>query len=101
MENGVVNLTNGLDGGQFDLQVCCLLREGAFAARLKDKKVACLHKGAGFSWQTVTLLRDYFLQTRPEIIHTHNLGTLIYTALALRGSRRIPILHGEHAEFSR
>lgn len=102
MENGVVNLMNGLAHEQcLDMKVCCLIQAGAFARRLPaDRQPVVLQKQAGFSWQTVRDLREVFRQNKPAIIHTHNLGTLIYTALARQDSASFPILHGEHAEFS-
>lgn len=101
MENGVVNLANGLAREEFLLRVCCLIRPGAFAVRLSQKDgVVSLDKKPGFSWEAVQKLRAHFRESRPDIIHTHNLGTLIYTVLALRGNSTVPILHGEHAEFS-
>lgn len=100
MENGVVNLVNSLDPTEFDLNVCCLVKAGAFADRLpKNKQPVVLDKPSGFSWQTVNQLREVFQRCGPTIVHTHNLGTLIYSVLAARGSSAWPILHGEHAEF--
>lgn len=101
MENGVVNLANGLDDQEFRIEVCCLNRAGDFASRLKNRKmVRVLDKQPGFSWTAVRRLREVFKQVQPAIIHTHNLGTLIYSVLARPGKACLPILHGEHAEFA-
>lgn len=101
MENGVVNLMNGLTTSDLDLKVCCLIRAGAFAQRLSaQKQPVVLNKPPGFSWAAVKALREVFQEVKPAIIHTHNLGTLIYSVLARPENKNLPILHGEHAEFA-
>lgn len=101
MENGVVNLMNGLSVEDLDLKVCCLIRAGAFAQRLPaQKQPVVLNKPPGFSWAAVKALREVFQEVKPAIIHTHNLGTLIYSVLARPVASQFPILHGEHAEFA-
>jgi len=96
MENGVVNLARGL-AGTFDTQIVCLTRRGEFADRLAPQQVTALGKGEGFSWGTVARLAWLLLRLRPDVVHTHNLGPLLYTALATAGGRTSSILHGEHS----
>jgi glycosyltransferase involved in cell wall biosynthesis len=101
MENGVVNLANGLDEKEFRLEICCLNKAGEFASRVRKRNaVRVLDKPPGFSWQAVRRLRKVFEEVQPAIVHTHNLGTLIYSVLARPRNSRLPILHGEHAEFA-
>lgn len=96
MENGVVNLARGLDGS-FETHIVCLTRRGEFADRLAERQVTALGKAEGFSWVTVSRLAWLFLRLRPDVVHTHNLGPLLYAALATFGGRTFPILHGEHS----
>lgn len=96
MENGVVNVVRGLDGA-FDSHVICLTRRGEFAERLAPGQVTALGKGEGFSWAAVARLGWHLLHLRPDLVHTHNLGPLIYSALATAGGRLFSILHGEHS----
>jgi glycosyltransferase involved in cell wall biosynthesis len=92
---------NRLPAQEFETRVCCLVKAGAFAERLKkDTQLRALDKPHGFSWQAVFRLAALVREWRPDIIHTHNIGTLIYTALALPGMPKSVLLHGEHAEFS-
>jgi len=101
MENGVANLANRLPAHEFETRVCCLVKAGAFAERLKKgTQLRALDKPHGFSWQAVSRLAALVQEWRPDIIHTHNIGTLIYTALALPRMPKCVLLHGEHAEFS-
>jgi glycosyltransferase involved in cell wall biosynthesis len=101
LENGVVNLANGMDAARFSVGICCLGEPGAFAGRLRDpENLTALHKGAGFSPGTALALARAVARWRPHLIHTHNLGPLIYAALATGGGWLRPILHGEHAELA-
>jgi len=100
MENGVINLANQLDG-RCELHVACLDHAGVMAPRLAHpERVHVLGKPAGFSIHGVKELGRCIRGVQPDIIHTHNLGPLIYGALATRWGRTAPILHGEHSQFS-
>lgn len=96
MENGVVNLARGL-GAEFDTHIVCLTRRGEFAERLPADRVVALGKGEGFSLGAVIRLGGHILRLRPDLIHTHNAGPLVYAALATVGGLVRPILHGEHS----
>lgn len=98
MENGVVNVANGLNVEEFDVQVCCLNRAGEFAARLRrPESVRVLGKPPGFSWRAALGLARLIAQVRPHVLHTHNLGPLIYGGLASGFGARCVVLHGEHS----
>lgn len=100
MENGVVNVARMLDPRQFEVHVCCLERRGAFADRLPNPDhVTILDKPLGFSWPTVFRLAKLIWRLRPHVIHSHNLGPLVYSALATGFGRWRPILHGEHGQL--
>ena len=98
MENGVVNLANSLDPAEFDVQVCCLEAAGEFAPRLS--RPDCVHvlgKPPGFCWQATATLARLISRFRPHVVHTHNLGPLIYGSLASGFGLRCAVLHGEHS----
>jgi glycosyltransferase involved in cell wall biosynthesis len=97
MENGLTNVAGRLDPGEFEVHVCCLERSGPFAQRLpQPENVTVLHKPPGFSWRAVRDLRRTLRRVRPQVVHSHNLGPLIYTGLASVMGGGIPVLHGEH-----
>jgi len=97
MENGLVNVANALDRDEFEIHVCCLERGGPFAARLPNpNNVHVLGKQPGFSIKTVFALKKLISRIKPDVLHSHNLGPLIYASLATRLGRWKPILHGEH-----
>lgn len=100
MENGVVNLIAALSA-DFEFQVACLKRRGLFAERLpKPGNVCVLGKKSGFSLQAAMRLAVKISQLKPDVIHTHNLGPLIYSSLATLGGLVKPILHGEHSQLT-
>jgi len=101
MENGVVNIVRGLSDNGFEMQVACLERRGVFADRLgKGARVSVLGKKKGFSPKAAAKLAWIISRQRPQVLHTHNLGPLIYGALATFGGKTARILHGEHSALT-
>lgn len=97
MENGVVNVARGLDTKQFEVHAACLERGGSFVERLPEpQNVYVLNKQPGFSWRTVFALAKLISKLKPDVVHTHNLGPLIYAGLATAMGRTRSVLHGEH-----
>ena len=100
LENGVVNVARRLHGRGFDVHAGCLRFRGDFAERMPDpSKVVVLGKGAGFSPMAVVRLWRLIRSVGADVIHSHNLGTLIYASLATLGGRTVPIVHGEHGQL--
>lgn len=101
LENGVVNLANLLDPERFQTSIICLERIGEFSQRLSDStRLTCLNKPAGFRASSIARLAGIISETRPDIIHTHNLGPLIYGTLAnLISGNTAAVLQGEHAQL--
>jgi glycosyltransferase involved in cell wall biosynthesis len=101
MENGVINLARGLEARGFEAHVACLERRGAFADRLPaSSKVLLLGKSGGFSLGAAWRLARAIKQLRPDVIHSHNLGPLIYTGLARLLTRRGSWVQGEHSQLT-
>ena len=101
MENGVVNMVRALEPRGFEIHIACLERRGAFAERLPHpERVTVLGKARGFSPRAALLLAAEITRLRPDAIHSHNLGALIYAALATAGGRRTALLHGEHSQLT-
>ena len=100
LENGIVNVAACLDPERFRVSVCCLERAGAFAGRLPPAShVVVLNKQPGVSIKTIFKLRSTIQRLKPDIIHTHGLGPLLYSAAATFCSQHQTILHGEHREL--
>src|SRR6188472_3490772 len=97
MENGLVNVASRLCSEEFEVHVCCLERGGDFIQRLPNPAhVSVLKKPSGFSFRTVAALAKVISEVRPTLVHSHNLGPLIYSSLATGFGLSRPILQGEH-----
>ena len=101
MENGVVNMARALEPRGFEVHVACLERPGAFAARLPHPgHVTVLGKAGGFSPRAALRLAGEITRLRPDVLHSHNLGALIYASLATVGGQRCALLQGEHSQLT-
>jgi len=101
MENGIVNLSHALEGKGIEFHIACLERRGKFAERLASpERVTILGKGNGFSPRSSWRLARLIARLRPDIVHSHNLGPLIYAGLATLGGRTCVLLHGEHSQLT-
>lgn len=101
MENGVCNLSIGLQGRGFQTHIACIEKSGVFAKRLPDSiQVITLGKRNGFSPSVIWSLHILIRSFRPALVHTHNLGPLIYSSIATFGGKICPILHGEHSQLA-
>lgn len=102
LENGVVNVAKSLHGNGFEIGAACLRFRGEFAERMPDPDgVVVMGKIEGFSWAAVRALRRHLREVGADVVHTHNLGTLIYGALATFGGLTQPIVHGEHGQLQK
>lgn len=101
MENGIVNVAGSLEG-RVDSWVAALSERGIFSKRMPTpSQVVELGKEGGFSIRVASRLAKIIDEVRPDVIHSHNLGPLIYLRVArfLGGflHRFPPIVHGEHS----
>lgn len=99
MENIMVQVSNRLDPAEFEIVVCCLSRKGPFAERLREGiETVSLDKPPGFSPAAARALGKVIREGDFDLVHTHHLGGLIYTALARRkpAAARPRIIHSEH-----
>ncbi len=100
MENQLVALLNRLDPALHRFEVCCLREPGVNAEKLDPQiPLHCFRKPEGFQWRSVRDLR-WLLAKGFDVVHTHNLGSLIYATMATRGGRQCAIFHGEHAQMA-
>jgi sugar transferase (PEP-CTERM/EpsH1 system associated) len=97
LENGVVNVINGLPETLFRHAVIALTDASDFQRRIrrKDVTVHALNKRAGKDPGSYMRLFRLLRQLRPAIVHTRNLGTLDCTLVARLAG--VPSrIHGEH-----
>lgn len=97
LENGVVNVVNGLDRGEFRSSVCCLQRSGEFAARLRpDVPVSVMGLQPGNDPVLPLRLAKLLRRTGVDIVHTRNAEPFFYGYLAARLARIPVVVHSEH-----
>jgi sugar transferase (PEP-CTERM/EpsH1 system associated) len=97
LENGVVNVINGLDPAEFRSSVCCLQRAGEFAARLgPDVAIASMDLRPGNDpWMPLRVAR-LLRRWDVDIVHTRNAESFFYGILAARLARVLAVVHSEH-----
>ena len=97
LENGVVNVANGLDPGEFRSSVCCLRRSGEFAGRLRPGvPVSVMGLRPGNDPVLPLRLAKLLRKTRVDIVHTRNAEPFFYGYLAARLARIPVVVHSEH-----
>jgi sugar transferase (PEP-CTERM/EpsH1 system associated) len=96
MENGLVNLINGL-GDEFRHAIACIEDFSEFRERLSDRRmpVLALHRSRVGVWRLRREIFSLCRRLRPDIVHTRNLSGL--DALVPATFAGVPIrVHGEH-----
>lgn len=98
LENGVVNVINGLDPARFRSSVTCLQQAGPFAARIRspDVEVHALGLRAGNDAMLPLRLAALFRRTETDIVHTRNAEAFFYGFLGAKLARRPALIHSEH-----
>lgn len=97
LENGVVNVVNGLPDTAFRHAIIALTEASDFQRRIRrpDVSVHALNKRQGKDPGAYMRLFRLLRQLRPAIVHTRNLGTLDCTLVARLAG--VPSrIHGEH-----
>lgn len=95
-----MRVSHALDDSHFDIHVCCISDAGALATRLPRNRVHVLNKPEGIQLHAVLKVKQLINRLRPDVVHTHNLGTLVYGSAASKWGSSVPILHGEHAQLT-
>jgi sugar transferase (PEP-CTERM/EpsH1 system associated) len=97
LENGVVNVVNGLDAGQFRSSVCCLQSAGEFAARINGTaEVVEMGLRPGNDWLMPLRLAKLLRSLRVDILHTRNAEPFFY-GMAAAWLAGVPVvIHSEH-----
>jgi len=96
LENGVVNVINGLSSKSCRHAVIALTEATEFADRLTEGvSVYSLNKKPGKDPGAYVRLYKLLRKLRPDIVHTRNIGTMDCAFVAFLA--RVPVrIHGEH-----
>lgn len=97
LENGVVNVVNGLDRDRFRSSICCVRRTGAFASRVRsDVAIESMNTQGGNSPRTVLRLAKLFRSWGVDIVHTRNAEPFFFGILGARLAGVTTVIHSEH-----
>lgn len=98
LENGVVNVINGLDSGMFRSSVCCLQEFGEFEHRIMNPAVGryVMNLRPGNDWRLPFRLASLFRGIGADIVHTRNAEAGFYGIIGARLARVRGIVHSEH-----
>jgi sugar transferase (PEP-CTERM/EpsH1 system associated) len=97
MENGLINLVDGMSGLPFRHAIVCIEDYSEFRQRLRrrDVEVIALHRSREGIWRTRRRLYQLCRHLRPSIVHTRNLSGLDALLPARLAGVRCCV-HGEH-----
>lgn len=98
LENGVVNVINGLEQNRFRSSVVCLKEAGAFADRISTAgtKVHVMGLKPGVDLRMPWRLASLFRRERIDIVHTRNAEAFFYGCVGARLGRVGRVVHSEH-----
>ena len=76
----------------------CLERPGTLAGQVEalGVELLCADKRPGLRYDTVGRLRALLRQLKPDVVHTHQIGVLIYAGPAARREKVPVVVHTEH-----
>ena len=97
LENGVVNLINGMDARRFEHVVCTIRGLGGNAERLPSDRVQVVNLGetGTFTRLQLPLLLRVIRDVKPDVVHSRNWGA-IEAVVAARCARVGGVVHSEH-----
>lgn len=98
LERNIVNQVRERHALGQRVSVVCLERPGVLASQVEELggRVVCLDKKPGIQLSLILKMRSVLRELRPDIVHTHQIPTLIYTGLASRWLGAVRIVHTEH-----
>ena len=98
LENGLVNVINGLPAGKFRHAIICLAGYSAFSRRIEcpDVEIIDLGKRPGKDPLAYLRLWRLLMRLRPDLVHTRNSGAMDCAVIAFAAGvpRRIHGCHG-------
>jgi len=100
IERCVAHLANHLDRSQFQPMIVSLTRNGTAADWIEndDVPVVEIQKRNGNDPSAVLRLARQFKQHNVDVVHSHNWGTLVETAVARRWAGVTGHVHTEHGQ---
>jgi sugar transferase (PEP-CTERM/EpsH1 system associated) len=101
LENGVVNVVNGLNPRRFQSSICCLKQAGEFARRIPPNRAQIHEMGlrGGNDLLLPLRLAQLFRRTKTDIVHTRNPEAFFYGFLGAKLGGVRAVIHSEHGRI--
>lgn len=98
LERVVLALVRASRGLGQEVSVICLERRGLLApeTEVAGARIYCVEKRPGLRFGTIGRLRALFEKIAPDVVHTHQIGTLLYAGPAARRAKVSVTIHTEH-----
>jgi sugar transferase (PEP-CTERM/EpsH1 system associated) len=82
------------------VSVLCLEQPGVLAAQVEASgaDVYCLNKPPGIDAETSLKAEEFLARTKPDLLHTHQIGALWYAGRAARRAGVPAVIHTEHID---
>ena len=103
-ERLILNLSRALAARGHEVSVVCLTEGGDLRGQFGAIRIVDVNRNGGFEPTLFPRLARAFLALKPDAVHTHNPGPLMYaapTARALRVKRIVHTKHGANAVYTR
>ncbi len=100
LERNVVNQVRQAPNFNQQVTVICLDTPGAMAGDVEalGGRVLCLHRRPGIRPGLIRKLATFFREIQPDVVHTHQIASLLYAGLAARRSGVPVVVHTEHGQ---
>jgi sugar transferase (PEP-CTERM/EpsH1 system associated) len=100
LERNVLNQVRQAPRLRQRVTIVCLQRPGQLAPQVQElgATVICLNKRPGISLGLVPRLVKILRQIQPDVVHTHQVGTLFYAGPAARWAGVPLVVHTEHGK---
>jgi glycosyltransferase involved in cell wall biosynthesis len=100
VEQVVLHLAREARACGIEMTVVCTVRRGVLAERAESHgaAVVCLNKRPGPRWSVISQLRQVLVDRRIDVVHAHQIGTLLAAGLAARWAAVRAVLHTEHGK---
>jgi sugar transferase (PEP-CTERM/EpsH1 system associated) len=97
LEKMVIDLSDELEKNGYRSIICCMDKNGAMIEQAKNKglKVLAIGRKAGVDYLLPLKLANLIKTEKIEIVHTHNMGPMLYGTLGA-WIARVPAVHTKH-----
>jgi glycosyltransferase involved in cell wall biosynthesis len=100
LERVVLSLVSRAQSLQQTVSVICLERRGDLALECEKlgATIYCMNKKSGIRPGIIKLIAELLKKIRPDVVHTHQIGALLYAGRAAKRAGITAVVHTEHGK---